>query len=85
MKSLAITTILTVGILSAVAYAGEIPEGKYVFSSPALFGSAEGEAREKLCELEATKDGYPAHLSEQSSESWFTNHFFHQEWPNRFR
>ncbi len=58
MKSLAITTILTVGILSAVAYAGEIPEGKYVFSSPALFGSAEGEAREKLCELEATKDGY---------------------------
>jgi hypothetical protein len=45
MKSLAITTILTVGILSAVAYAGEIPEGKYVFSSPALFGSAEGEAK----------------------------------------
>lgn len=58
MKSFIIIAVLAVGILSAVAYAGEIPEGKYVFSSPALFGSAEGEAREKLCEMEASEDGY---------------------------
>jgi len=59
MKAFAIIFVLVVGLLSAAIYAGEIPEGKYVFSAPALFGSAEeGEARGKVCELEATEDGY---------------------------
>jgi len=53
-----VIAVFVIGLLSAVAHAGDFPEGKYLFSSPALFGSEEGEARGKLCELEATKNGY---------------------------
>ena len=50
--------IILAGFISVVSYAQELPEGKYVFSAPALFGSTGGEARGKLCELEDTEDGY---------------------------
>jgi|LSQX01.3.fsa_nt_gb hypothetical protein len=58
MKSLSIIGFLVVGLLSVRTYAGELPEGKYIFSAPALFGSVEGEVCGKLCELEATEKGY---------------------------
>jgi hypothetical protein len=58
MKLFTVKSFLAIGLLSAVTYAGDIPEGKYVFSSPALFGSAKGEARGKVCDLEATEKGY---------------------------
>lgn len=50
--------LMFVVLLFGVAYAEELPEGKFVFSAPALFGSADGEARGKLCELEVTEEGY---------------------------
>jgi hypothetical protein len=58
MKPFTVTVIFVIALLSAVTYAENLPEGKYVFSAPALFGSTEGEARGKLCELETTAKGY---------------------------
>lgn len=57
MKLFTVTSFLVVGLLLAVTYAGDIPEGKYVFSSPALFGGANSKARGKQCDLEATEKG----------------------------
>lgn len=50
--------IILLALFAGIASAGELPKGKYMFSSPALFGSADGAARGQVCELERTEDGY---------------------------
>lgn len=49
--------LVLLGINSS-AFAQQFPEGKYVFSAPALFGSEGGTAKGTLVELESMEDGY---------------------------
>lgn len=59
MKKYTNTIIILVSFLIlSTANAATFPEGKYVFSAPALFGNKDGKARGKLCELEKTEEGY---------------------------
>ncbi len=44
--------------MNGSAFSQQFPEGKYVFSAPALFGSEGGTARGTLVELEVTAEGY---------------------------
>jgi hypothetical protein len=45
-------------VMNGSAFSQQFPEGKYVFSAPALFGSEGGTARGTLVELEVTAEGY---------------------------
>lgn len=58
MKNYIYIIIFASFVILPSANAAKIPEGKYVFSAPALFGSKNGKARGKLCELEKTEEGY---------------------------
>lgn len=58
MRMLTKWIIVCMFLLRGVASAEELSEGKFVFAAPALFGSTEGKARGKLCELEVTEGGY---------------------------
>ena len=58
MRMLTKLMFIFVCLYFGVAHAQELPEGKYVFSAPALFGSADGETRGKVCELEVTEEGH---------------------------
>ena len=55
---LVVSFLLVLLGINSSAFAQQFPEGKYVFSAPALFGSEGGTAKGTLVELEATAEGY---------------------------
>lgn len=55
---LVVLFVLVLLVMNGSAFAQQFPEGKYVFSAPALFGSEGGTAKGTLVELEATAEGY---------------------------